>query len=295
MEPAPVRSLFTGPCRRFGISETLALAIARTESGINPLCITIEGREHRPASFEQAARLAGEAMRQGRSVDLGLMQINSWWLKRLRLDPRDVLRPATNVLLGVWILHQEMLRHGRVWKAVGAYHSPSSRRRQAYVRRVARHYAELAELSPAARHALALRAGHAGSDPAGSGPAGSGLTGAGLAGAELSGHGPAGNAEAAGTRGMPEGMKSASMSPGAAGRGVAALEEGMSRDAGKPQVLAPQRLLLTVRPCDAGWPARPALMAAHKSVFGSGFAPTDWTGLTDMTDGTLSWTIGGRR
>ena len=127
-------------CASFKIPPALVVAIAKTESDCNPLCITISGREYRPANREEALRLARQAMRQKKSVDIGLMQINSWWLKELNLSCETVLEPKNNLLLALWILRQEMRRYGRTWKAVGAYHSKKPERQRAYIKRVQRNW-----------------------------------------------------------------------------------------------------------------------------------------------------------
>ncbi len=127
-------------CASFKIPPSLVVAIARTESDCNPLCITINGREYRPKNREEALRLAKQAMRQKKSVDIGLMQINSWWLKELNLSCETVLEPENNLLLALWILRQEMRRYGRTWKAVGAYHSKKPARQRAYIRRVQKNW-----------------------------------------------------------------------------------------------------------------------------------------------------------
>lgn len=134
------QALFLKACAAFRIPPSLVAAIARTESDCNPLCITINGREYRPKTGEEAIRLAKKAMRQEKSVDIGLMQINSWWLKELNLSCETVLEPENNLLLALWILRQEMRRYGRTWKAVGAYHSKKPARQRAYIKRVLKNW-----------------------------------------------------------------------------------------------------------------------------------------------------------
>lgn len=136
----PQQNVFQKACAVFRIPPALIMAIARTESDCNPLCITISGREYRPRSGEEAVLLAQEGMRQNKSVDVGLMQINSYWIKKLNLSCRTVLEPGNNVLLAAWILNQEMRRYGRTWKAVGAYHSKKPARQRAYIRRVQQNF-----------------------------------------------------------------------------------------------------------------------------------------------------------
>lgn len=131
-------NVFTRPCALFGVEPALAMAIARVESGWHPYCVNVAGKDHYPQSLEDAARLARDALRQGRSVDVGLMQINSYWLKKWNVPPERALIPAVNVTLGLVVLAHEMRRHGPTWKAVGYYHSPNARRQARYVQKVAR-------------------------------------------------------------------------------------------------------------------------------------------------------------
>ena len=77
--------VFDAPCSRYRVPKPLVLAIAKTESG---------------------------------------------------LDPRN------NAMLGVWILANEIRRHGYTWTAVGAYHSPTPARQRMYAQVVARKYRE---------------------------------------------------------------------------------------------------------------------------------------------------------
>ena len=86
--------------------ETLA-AIARTESGLRALAIGINGPGggafHFSAAQEAVAR-ASELIRQGRSIDLGLMQINSRNLGWLGLTVEDAFDPCRNIAAGARVL-----------------------------------------------------------------------------------------------------------------------------------------------------------------------------------------------
>ena len=114
------------------------MALAKVESSWHPWCVTIAGRGYYPKSRAEAARLADAALAQGKSVDVGLMQINSYWLRKWKLSAALALDPDINVTLGLYILAREKRRHGSLWKAVGAYHSPTPVRQKRYARKVAR-------------------------------------------------------------------------------------------------------------------------------------------------------------
>lgn len=60
------------------------------------------------------------------SFDIGMMQINSIWLPKLRTMgiSKDMLRDAcTSTYVGAWILSQNIKRFGYTWRAIGAYNS----------------------------------------------------------------------------------------------------------------------------------------------------------------------------
>lgn len=59
------------------------------------------------------------------SVDIGPMQINSWWLPRLQafgISREDLLHnECTNLGVGAWILSEEYRRFGDWYRAIAAY------------------------------------------------------------------------------------------------------------------------------------------------------------------------------
>ena len=119
-------NMFTSPCEQFEVPVPLAMAIAVQESKMNPWAVNIEGKSYFPDTKEEALALLA-ARGRGRSYDVGLMQVNSWWLRRYGISPAMAIEPANNVYFGVFILGQEIARHGLNWKAVASYHTPLSR------------------------------------------------------------------------------------------------------------------------------------------------------------------------
>lgn len=119
----------------------LVKAIARQESGHNPLAVNVAGKAHYPATREEAERLIREALAAGKSFDVGKMQINSWWMERFAIDPFSLLDPDVNEAWGKRILAEEIARHGLNWQAVGKYHSPDPERGRQYAWRVYYHFA----------------------------------------------------------------------------------------------------------------------------------------------------------
>ena len=117
---SPARACWEQAAERYGVSSELLYAIARTESGLDPLAI---GRN-----------------RNG-SRDIGLMQINSAWLPRLAthgIAERDLFDPCTSIHVGAWILADNVRRLGYTWEAVGAYNAVNPALRRAYAERVYR-------------------------------------------------------------------------------------------------------------------------------------------------------------
>lgn len=106
------------------IPTPLIKAIAKTESNYHPWAVNIAGRSYYPETREEALNLVRSAVARKKSFDIGIMQLNSWWLKRLKLTPEQVLDPEPNILMGSWILAQELNRFGYHWKAIGSYHTP---------------------------------------------------------------------------------------------------------------------------------------------------------------------------
>jgi type IV secretion system protein VirB1 len=106
LELAVVAQLATR-CAPFVAFETLA-AVIRTESGFEPLAIGVNGGSPRfPATHGEAVAVATNLIeRQRRSVDLGLMQINSANLASLDLSIADAFEPCRNIAAGARLLQQ---------------------------------------------------------------------------------------------------------------------------------------------------------------------------------------------
>lgn len=99
---------FEEASKRYSISEPLLRAIARVESNTNG-----------------AAMNMGHLGRTG-SYDIGLMQINSSWLPKLRtfgINEQALKDPCQNLMVGAWILAHHMREDGADWNGVGAYNA----------------------------------------------------------------------------------------------------------------------------------------------------------------------------
>lgn len=117
--PAAVDECFTGAATRYSISKPLLVAIGQTESKLNPAAIS-------PTNSNG-------------TFDIGLMQINSSWLPKLKkygVSLSDLRQACTSIYVGAWIMANNISVHGSNWNAVGAYNAASTSKRQIYVAKV---------------------------------------------------------------------------------------------------------------------------------------------------------------
>ena len=112
----------SGPNGNYQVSSLLLMAIAKTESNMNP---------------------RARAGNKNGTVDIGLMQINSVHLPKLAQYgiSEAVLQndACTSVQVGAWVLAQCIATHGNNWRAVGCYNTGSKGAdsvRQIYVQKV---------------------------------------------------------------------------------------------------------------------------------------------------------------
>lgn len=94
--------------------ETIA-AIVQVESGGNPFAVHINGQAQQApiASRDEAIALATQAIARGKSVDMGLMQVNSQHLQALHISVADLFNPCANLRAGSAILKDDYLRASR--------------------------------------------------------------------------------------------------------------------------------------------------------------------------------------
>lgn len=83
----------------------------------------------------------GEALSNKNGTwDMGPFQVNTVHLNELAamgISPETVLRDGhVNAYAAAWLLRKEYRRTGNLWRAIGAYHSRTPHRRDAYIRRV---------------------------------------------------------------------------------------------------------------------------------------------------------------
>ena len=132
---------------------TTALAAGRAKVAFPPLhpltadCVLDAARVSGMPAAALFAILATEGGKTGEALsnkngtwDLGPFQVNTVHLGELAamgISPRAVLCDGrVNAHAAAWLLHKEYRRTGNLWQAIGAYHSRTPHRRDAYIRRV---------------------------------------------------------------------------------------------------------------------------------------------------------------
>lgn len=99
---------FSEAAARYKLPEDLLRAVVKVESGGRPEAMNL-----------------GHKTRTG-TYDIGLMQINSSWLKKLKtysITEEMLKEPCQNVLVGAWILSHHLKETGADWNGVGSYNA----------------------------------------------------------------------------------------------------------------------------------------------------------------------------
>ncbi|QKE42185.1 MAG: lytic transglycosylase domain-containing protein [Ferrovum myxofaciens] len=105
-------------------------AIVQQESGGDSLALhdNDSGKTYHLGSLYEAAQMAGDLIRQGHSVDIGLAQINSKNLPALGLTMDQVLDPCTNLAAAQAILLSAWAQSGgNLQGALSAYNTGNTR------------------------------------------------------------------------------------------------------------------------------------------------------------------------
>lgn len=114
----------------YGVDPWLLFAIAKVES-----------------DFNHVATNKNVSKNGTVSIDLGMMQINTFWLptlKKFGIEAKDLFEPCTSVFVGAWIVAQNIQRFGYNQDGIGAYNSPNNITiRRNYAKKVYAAYNEL--------------------------------------------------------------------------------------------------------------------------------------------------------
>lgn len=106
--PAGALACWDAVAQRHGVPADLLYAIAKVESSLNPKAVN---RSH---------------FHRTRSIDIGLMQINSRHLSKLSregITEARLFEPCTNLDIGARLLADLFTRKGHSWDSVGAYNA----------------------------------------------------------------------------------------------------------------------------------------------------------------------------
>lgn len=128
------------------VAHSTMAAIVKVESGGHPWVIndnTVKGST-KFSSMEEAVAEAKKRIALGRSIDMGLAQINSSNLKRLNLTVDQVFDPCTNLTAGSKILIEFYTRAASkygpgkeaLFHALSGYNTGSLYKGEKYVRRI---------------------------------------------------------------------------------------------------------------------------------------------------------------
>lgn len=105
---------------RYQVPAWLLWSVGKVESGFNAKAINVNANGTR---------------------DLGLMQINTGWLPALKahgIREEHLWDPCTNIMVGAWVMAQNIQALGWNWEAIGAYNARSSSKRNAYAWKIYR-------------------------------------------------------------------------------------------------------------------------------------------------------------
>ncbi|MHB1681063.1 MAG: lytic transglycosylase domain-containing protein [bacterium] len=126
----------------YNVPASILLAIADVESGFNPYAIDVEGISYFPDSYNQAINIV-DKYRGSTSIDIGIMQVNSFWFNRLNYPLSYGLEPCNDIYLGAYVLARKIARYGYNWRGIAAYHSNNHTAGLVYANKV---YAVLREI-----------------------------------------------------------------------------------------------------------------------------------------------------
>ena len=96
-----------------GVHPATTQAIIEVESKGNPLAIhdNDTGVSYAPSTRAQALEIANRLLSRRHSIDIGLMQINSWHLRKKKIDCESLFDPCYNIRTGTEILAAFYRKH----------------------------------------------------------------------------------------------------------------------------------------------------------------------------------------
>ena len=128
--PKPNTQCFYTAAKAYRLPVDILKAIAKTESNFNPYALNINGRSYSPKSLETALKLLMQ--HENDNPDIGIMQVNARWFKRLGYPLYYGLNPCFNIYMGAYVLRKKIDKYGFNWKGIAAYHSATPKRNRRY-------------------------------------------------------------------------------------------------------------------------------------------------------------------
>jgi soluble lytic murein transglycosylase-like protein len=129
----------------YSLDKRVLVSIAKVESKLNPYAINIKG-ESKYYKTPDDALTALSLLDKSGNFDLGLMQINSSWFRRYKIDFALAFNPCYNIHFGAYVLANELYASGGDLNlAVGRYHSPKTDRQTKYRARIVQEFKKLYE------------------------------------------------------------------------------------------------------------------------------------------------------
>lgn len=135
--------IFKKNANEFGLPHQLVKAIARQESDCHPLMVNVNGKDYRPRSVNEALKICEMAKRSGAQYDVGIMQINRYWIRKYKIPHKLLFSPSDNIYMGCFILAREIKKGGLNWSSIGKYHSHTPWRRNAYAAKIKKHLTKI--------------------------------------------------------------------------------------------------------------------------------------------------------
>lgn len=122
----PYGECFFKAASEYGIPYQILVAIAKVESGFRPFVININqnGKSVKvinPNSLQEAIVYLQYLHQNGFNYDVGVGQINVSNIKRLGLNPVDLLDPCNNIRVSAYILKENINKYGFTWDAIWRY------------------------------------------------------------------------------------------------------------------------------------------------------------------------------
>ncbi len=119
---------------RYKVPASILYAIALAESGYTkagiynpwPWTLNVEGCAKRFEQADEALSSLLRSIREGKHVDIGIMQVNSRWHHHRVNSISELLNPYVNLNKGAEILKEQRKRSNSWWEAVGRYHAPGN-------------------------------------------------------------------------------------------------------------------------------------------------------------------------